>query len=141
LERRPARRRLHAIADPMTDAPDHGLDHELDDALMDALCDAVLGVPAATAEQALAALCVAHPTAAHALRRRAASMLAAERALQPQFPLEPDPTTIGDSRVVRRHGRGGVGGAGRWRSRCCGPAPATATRWCASPANGRRWRA
>jgi formylglycine-generating enzyme required for sulfatase activity len=109
LERRPARRRLHAIADPMTDAPDHGLDHELDDALMDALCDAVLGVPAATAEQALAALCVAHPTAAHALRRRAASMLAAERALQPQFPLEPDPTTIGDSRVVRRLGSGAFG--------------------------------
>ena len=85
------------------------LDDELDDALMDALCDAVLGVPPATAEQALAALCAAHPGAAYALRRRAASMLAAERALQPQFVPEPDPTTIGDCRVVRRLGSGAFG--------------------------------
>ena len=89
----------------MTDDPAF----ELDDALMDALCDAVLGVPAATAETALAALCAAHPAAASALRRRAASMLAAERALQPQFVPEPDPTMIGDSRVVRRLGSGAFG--------------------------------
>ncbi|MCU0865311.1 MAG: bifunctional serine/threonine-protein kinase/formylglycine-generating enzyme family protein [Planctomycetes bacterium] len=89
----------------MTDDPAS----ELDDALMDALCDAVLGVSAASAETALAALCAAHPAAASALRRRAASMLAAERALPPQFVPEPDPATIGGSRVVRRLGSGAFG--------------------------------